>query len=221
MEAEAHPLRFGVLAAYCASSFLCAGAWNTLSPIYGVAEARFRVDAGAVTLVALSLFLTYVPGSLAALYVTERYGLRVTLLLGATCQTAMCLLKWVGVALVTSPHGAYALVLAGQLVGGLGQPLVLNTVARLTQDWFPVHERDVATVVGYQASNAGAMLFNALPAWLVKRPRDLSPLFLTQLALWVPVLLATGRLMPSDRPPSARPGCAAAAVWQCSPGRWQ
>ena len=127
--------RFRVLAVYCAASFLCAGAWNTLAPIYEVAQARFDVSAGAVTLVSLTLFLTYVPGSVLALYVTERYGLRVNLLLGACLQTAMSVLKWTGVALCPAPHGAYALLLTGQVLGGLGQPLVLNVIARLTMDW--------------------------------------------------------------------------------------
>ncbi len=233
----ASPRRFAVLAAYCASSFLCAGAWNTLSPIFAVAQARFQVPAWAVTLVALSTFLTYIPGSLLALFVTERHGLRATLLAGAAAQTGMCLLKWSGVALCPSPHGAYALLLAGQLLGGLGQPLVLNVVARLTQDWcvarrcarrqealcvrslyaapphrFPPHERDVATVVGYQASNAGAMVFNALPAWVVRKPEDLSSLFLAQLCAWVPVLLATARWMHTDRP-DMPPSAAAALQW--------
>ena len=131
----ASPARFGVLAAYCCASFLCAGAWNTLAPIYAIAQARFQVSASAVTLVALSMFLTYVPGSVLALFLTARHGLRATLLTGAALQTAMCALKWAGVALCAAPHGAYALLLAGQLLGGLGQPLILNVVARLTMDW--------------------------------------------------------------------------------------
>jgi FLVCR family MFS transporter 7 len=127
--------RFAVLGAYCAASFLCGGAWNTLAPIYGVAQERFQVGPSAVTLVALSLFLTYVPGSVLALFVTERHGLRVTLLLGACMQTGMSLFKWIGVALCPAPHGAFALLLVGQVLGGLGQPLILNVVARLTMDW--------------------------------------------------------------------------------------
>ena len=244
----ASPARFGVLAAYCFASFLCAGAWNTLAPIYAIAQERFQVSAGAVTLVALSMFLTYVPGSVLALFLTARHGLRATLLTGAALQTAMCALKWAGVALCAQPHGAYALLLAGQLLGGLGQPLILNVVARLTMDWcvrlrrndatpqrfsaakrlalslmprpthgvslrrFPPGERDVATLVGYQASNAGAMVFNALPAWLVRRPDDLSGLMLLQLLPWLALLAAMPRLLPSDTP-AAAPSAAAAVQW--------
>jgi hypothetical protein len=133
--AGASPRRFAVLGCYCAACFLCAGAWNTLAPIYAIAQERFAVSSGAVTLVALTLFLMYVPGSLLALYVTARHGLRANLLLGAALQTAMSALKWAGVELCADPHGAYALLLAGQVLGGLGQPLILNVVARLTMDW--------------------------------------------------------------------------------------
>lgn len=241
----ASPARFGVLAAYCCASFLCAGAWNMLAPIYAIAQERFRVSQGAVTLIAESMFLTYIPGSVLALFLTARHGLRATLLTGAALQCAMCALKWAGVALCAAPHGAYALLLAGQLLGGLGQPLILNVVARLTMDWcglrdatlalahvhalsllasltlrtaahcarrFPPAERDLATLVGYQASNAGAMVFNALPAWLVRRPDDLAGLMLLQLLPWVALIAAMPRLLPSDTPAEA-PSAAAAVQW--------
>ena len=201
-----------MLAAYCLSSFLLAGAWNTLSPIFNVAKAKFKVDSAAVSAIALSLNLTYLPGSLLALFVCERHGLRATLLLGSSLQLVMCFFKWAAVDLAPSPHGGYALLLAGQLLGGLGQPLVLNTVARLTQDWFPHDERDVATSIGFQASNLGAILFNALPAWLVHRPADLHALFLAQLLAWPLVLAALAVGMPTDRPDVA-PSAATAAQW--------
>ena len=208
----ASPARFPVLACYCASSFLLAGAWNTLSPIFDVAAARFHVSSSAVAAVALSLNLTYLPGSLLALYTTERLGLRFTLLLGSALQLLMCSLKWAGVALAPSPHAAYGLLLCGQLIGGLGQPLVLNTVARLTQDWFPPNERDVATTIGFQASNAGAILFNSLPAWVVRTPADLRLLFLAQLLAWPFVILAMALCMATDTP-AMPPSSATAAQW--------
>ena len=156
--------------------------------------------------------VTYLPGSLLALYVTERHGLRVNLLLGCALQTAMCAFKWAGVALPTSPHAAYGLLLCGQLLGGLGQPLLLNTVARLSGDWFPPQERDLATTVGFQASNAGAILFNALPAWVVRRPGDLSALFLAQLLCWPLVTGALATAMRADRP-ELPPSAATARQW--------
>ena len=202
--------RYSLLGVYSVANLLCAGAWNTLAPLLEVTQSRFQVGPGAVGFVAQSLFLTYVPGSILALYVTERCGLRVTLLVGASSQTLMCLLKWVGVALCPSPHGAYALLLVGQVVGGLGQPLLLNVVSRLTFDWFPPAERDWATLVGYQSSNVGAILFNAVPAWVVRREADLGALFALQLVAWLPTLWLFRTIMRADRP--ARPPCAAAAL---------
>ena len=70
----------------------------------------------------------------------------------------------------------------------------------------------MATLVGYQASNAGAMVFNALPAWLVRRPDDLAGLMLLQLLPWVALIAAMPRLLPSDTPAEA-PSAAAAMQW--------
>ena len=140
----------------------------------------------------------------------ERFGLRSNLGLGCAAQAVCVALKWGGVALCASHRAAYALLLVGQLVGGLGQPLLLNVVSRLTADWFPVNEVDLATVVGFQASNFGALLFNALPAWLVHTPDDLAGLFLAQLLPWLLLLALFPRCVAADAPP--KPPSEAAAL---------
>jgi len=74
--------------------------------------------------------------------------------------------------------------------------------------------------VGYQSSNAGAILFNALPAWVVREPTHLAPLFAWQLLAWLPSLALLRAALPADRP--ARPPCAAAALqWRMrAEARW-
>jgi len=210
--ASAARARNSVLAFYCAASFLCAGAWNTLAPLAAVAESRFGVGQAGVTAVSLAGFATYPPGSLLALYCMARHGLRTTLGVGCATQAACCLLKWAGVSLCTSREAAYALLLLGQVVGGLGQPCVLNVVTRLTMDWFPPERRDAATLLGYQASNAGAVVFNAVPAWLVHRGDDLAALFAAQALPWLALCALLPRAVPADAP-LLPPSAAAAQQW--------
>jgi hypothetical protein len=56
------------------------------------------------------------------------------------------------------------------------------------------------------------MVFNALPAWLVRRPGDLSALMLAQLLPWLAVLAALLAALRTDTPP-APPSAAAALQW--------
>ena len=55
----------------------------------------------------------YCPGSLLALWVMERYGLRVSLLAGFATQVAMITLSVTGVH-IAEPHVAYVVVWVGQ-----------------------------------------------------------------------------------------------------------
>lgn len=71
----------------------------------------------------------YCPGSVVALWVMERHGLRSSLLLGFASQLVMATLSVVGCTLA-DPHVAFFVVWSGQVVGSFGQPLFLNNVVR-------------------------------------------------------------------------------------------
>jgi hypothetical protein len=64
------------------------------------------------------------------------------------------------------------------------------------------------------------VLFNALPAWVVRAPQDLGWLFALQLGAWLPALALLRVSLPADRP--ERPPCAAAALqWRMrAEARW-
>jgi hypothetical protein len=74
-------------------------------------------------------YVYYLPGSVFALWVTERFGLRNSLLLGYVLQVLNLSLS-VGGLRLASPHAAYWTVWLGQLIGSFGQPLFLNNTAR-------------------------------------------------------------------------------------------
>lgn len=76
------------------------------------------------------------PGAILALWAMERHGLRWSLLVGSSTQLLGCLGSWA--ACVTpdiSPKTAYGILYASQFLGALGQPLVLNNIARVAGDW--------------------------------------------------------------------------------------
>ena len=147
------------------------------------------------------------PGALLALWVTERYGLRVAVLAGVGSQLCCCSVSWGACLLPVAPQSAYALLYAAQCAGALGQPLLLNNVARLAGDWcgraaqtnaaapraqsltrthgassasrlrFPAHERDVAVTVAVLCVAAGSVVIGLLAPAIVVTPHDVQRVF--------------------------------------------
>lgn len=76
------------------------------------------------------------PGAIIALWAMERHGLRWSLLLGSITQLIGCIGSWAScVSPGLAPHSAYALLYSSQVLGAIGQPLVLNNIARVAGDW--------------------------------------------------------------------------------------
>ena len=120
---------------YASASFLGAAAFCSFAPIYTLVEARFDVNAVAVNAVAISTFLTFIPGSFIALWFVNSHGPRANFLAGVASQLLSVFIKWAACASTLEPHAAYAVLMLGQAVGGLGQPLIFNVITRLTMDW--------------------------------------------------------------------------------------
>ena len=91
------------------------------------------------------------------------------------------------------------------------QAMCLNLAARLTMDWFPSHERDLATTVATMANVTGQMVFSLLPPLIVHTPAQLGRIMLVQ---WIPgvVVAALSWRFLAQRPPSP-PSASAALQW--------
>lgn len=105
----------------------------------------------------------------------------------------------------------FALILAGQLIGAIGQPLILNIPARVTMDWFGDSERDFATITATMANILGQMAGSLLPALFVKDSADFAFMMLIQ-AIPCSVVLILAYFVAQDRPTVA-PSSAAAQQW--------
>ena len=51
--------------------------------------------------------------------------------------------------------GTYWLMLSGQILASIAQPYFLNMPSLLAATWFPMNERDLATVCGAMSSPIG------------------------------------------------------------------
>jgi hypothetical protein len=142
---QLHPARFQQLGVLFALILSNAVLWVAFAAITPQVQAFFGdVPSLAVDSVALSFQLLFLPGTLLSYRLSQRQGLRTTLLTGAALTTAAALLRLGAVLLVSvggiSGRGAFAGLFLGTTLAALAQPLVLNVPAQLASAWFPVSQ---------------------------------------------------------------------------------
>jgi hypothetical protein len=214
------PRRHLILSLLCLSSGLSAFQWIFVSPIQPVASDIFAASALEIDVISVLFFALYLPASVLGIWIMERYGLRTSLIVGAALNIVCAALKtaapYVAEASsaslsVSAPRAGYALLVAGQVAGAIAQPLILNPVPRLSADWYPEAQRDLATVVATQANVVGQVCGSLIPPLIVTDARSLGLLGVTQVALCAVVLLLTLAFV-VDRPANP-PSEAAARQW--------
>lgn len=206
------PGRFTLLTLYALASLMAALVWNIMAPIYSIAEERFDRGAQAINSLANAYYVWYCPGSVLALWVTERYGLRVSLLWGFFSQFIMASMSYGGL-FISDPHDSFFVVWFAQVIGSFGQPLILNNVVRLAADWFPKQERDMAVTVTVVARSIGVMGISAITPFIVTEPSEIPRLYWWQVPIWA-VLNILGFLCITDKPLEGPPSAAAAHQWE-------
>ena len=110
-----------------------------------------------VNLMSYSFMALYLPMNFPCVYVIEKFGLRWGII-GGIASTALGL--WVRTLL--NHDFMYALI--GNIIMALGQPLLYNSPAQVTTNWFPKHERPMATMVGTQMNVLGIFIGFLLPS---------------------------------------------------------
>ncbi|RYY35955.1 MFS transporter, partial [archaeon] len=203
--------RFGVLASFGLSSSMNAYLWIFFAPIADIAQARFDVSALAISALTLVFMGVYLPGSLMGVYVMERYGLRACLLSGAALNAACAWVLYGGM-FIAHPHTSYAVVMVGQLLGALSQPLFGNLPTRIAGDWFPASERDLATVGAVLTGVLGNFAGAVIPPFMVQCVADMPRMLLWQ-GIACSAIFVVSLVFVADRPPSP-PSAAAAHKWQ-------
>jgi MFS family permease len=195
----ADPRRFSVLAVFVLSASMAAvSAGRGLAPVYALAETRFGYGTGHINALAYSYSLWYCPGSLFALWVIERYGLRLSILAGFSAQLCATVLASVGCRLA-SPHAAYWMLYTASLIASTTQPLFVNNTTRLASDWFPSAERDRVVLACSVGRSLGVMAISLSAPWVVSTPSQVGELYDWQLAVW-PLLLLAATAVLTDRP---------------------
>jgi cyanate permease len=112
--------------------------WISFAPITGDAATFYGVDDLAIGLLSLVFMVVFILVSIPASWVIDTYGIRVGVGIGAVLTGAFGLLRGL---LATD----YVWVLVAQIGIAVGQPFVLNAIAKIAGRWFPLNERATAS----------------------------------------------------------------------------
>ena len=136
--------------------------WISFAPITGDAAAFYGVSDLAIGLLSLVFMIVFIVVSIPASWVIDTYGIRVGVGIGAVLTGAFGLLRGF---LATD----YTWVLVAQIGIAVGQPFVLNAIAKIAGRWFPLKERATATGLASLAIYVGIFAGVAVTPMIVLR----------------------------------------------------
>jgi MFS family permease len=125
--------------------------WITYAPITGPAANFYGVTDSQIGLLAMTFMIVYIPLSIPASWVIDRFGFRLAVSIGAMLMGVF--------AIVRGLAGAnYALVLASTIGIAIGQPFLMNSWTKVPAKWFSINERATAVGVVTLANLVGTAL---------------------------------------------------------------
>uniref|UniRef100_A0A665V9C4 Solute carrier family 49 member 3 n=1 Tax=Echeneis naucrates TaxID=173247 RepID=A0A665V9C4_ECHNA len=179
--------------------------WLTFAPVADQSAQYMKVSLEKINWLSMVYMVVAIPLSFGTTWMLDTLGLRITLILGSGLNMLGALLRFVSV-LSHSSEVLYPVVMLGQTLGALAQPLIIFTPTKLAALWFPDHQRATANTIASMSNPLGILLANIISPLMAQRPADV-PLLL--LAYAVPAciicLLATVGIRSSapPTPPSA------------------
>ncbi|XP_072291990.1 solute carrier family 49 member A3 [Eucyclogobius newberryi] len=195
--------RWFVLLVLCLLNFSNATLWLSFAPVASQTASYLDVTLAQVNWLSLVYMLVSVPLSLGTTWMLDTLGLRITLIVGSWLNMTGALVRFVGAALSEYfASSRYPVVLLGQTLSALAQPLIIFTPTKLAALWFPEHQRATANMLASMSNPLGLLLANVLSPLLV----DYGGIPTITLAYTVPAcvscLLATVGVR-SSAPPTA------------------
>lgn len=168
-----YPERWVMLLLFCMLEGANALLWISFAPISDKVQHYFGNgvfgSVTAVNMLANVFLIFYGPGTVLAATSMKIYGLRNSLIIGGTVTMFGALMR-VFAAIYHQELGnesTYYLMLLGQTLGSLAQPVFLNMPSVIASTWFPVTERDIATTIGAVSSPIANAIGSVLPVLFV------------------------------------------------------
>lgn len=125
--------------------------WITFAPVTTSAAAYYKVTEMQIGLFSMVFMVLMIILSIPSIWVIDTYGFRTAVGIGAALTGVFGLVRGLG-------GSNYYIVLASQIGIAVGQPFILNAVAKVSARWFPMEERATASGLGLLAGFVGIII---------------------------------------------------------------
>ena len=132
--------RWIVLTVYVLAGIASQLIWITYAPVLSKSAEFYNVPENEISLFAAVFPIVYLVTSIPTGYYIDKYGFRKALLTGMVFLGTFALLR--------SLTASFILALVFQVIAGIGQPFVMNSISKLVRSWFPEEEAALATGLG-------------------------------------------------------------------------
>lgn len=125
--------------------------WTTYAPITSHAMEFYGVDEFYIILISLMFLIVYIPITFLAAWLIDKYNFKVGAGFGAVLMGVFGFLRYIA-------DNNYVLALIFSIGIAIAQPFLLNTITKLSANWFPNKERTTATGISLIATSIGIAL---------------------------------------------------------------
>ncbi|XP_053735705.1 solute carrier family 49 member A3 [Synchiropus splendidus] len=147
--------------------------WLTFAPVADQSAQFLGVTSEQINWLSLVFMVVAIPVSFGTTWMLETLGLRFTLILGAWLNMLGGFVRVIGAVWPSFP-----VVMSGQTLGALAQPLIIFTPTKLAAHWFPDHQRATANMIASMSNPLGILLANIVSPLVAGRPQQIPPLLL-------------------------------------------
>ncbi|XP_076861883.1 solute carrier family 49 member A3 isoform X2 [Brachyhypopomus gauderio] len=147
-----------------------------------------------------------IPVGLATTWMLDTLGLRLAMILGSWLNMTGAVLRAVGVLSAVPQWAMFPMVMAGQTLAAVAQPLFVFSPTKLAALWFPEHQRATANMIASMSNPLGLLFANLFSPLVISNTHSLLMLlFIYAIPATVVCFLATVGIRESvpPTPPSA------------------
>ncbi len=125
--------------------------WTTYAPVTTHAMEFYGVDEFLVIFISLVFLIVYIPITFLATWLIDKFEFKIGASIGAIFMGVFGFLRFIA-------GNNYILALIFSIGIAIAQPFLLNTITKLSANWFPETERTTATGISLIATALGVAL---------------------------------------------------------------
>nr|XP_057920307.1 solute carrier family 49 member A3 [Doryrhamphus excisus] len=198
--------RWFVLLLLCLLNCSNATLWLTFAPVADQSAQYLNATLNQINWLSVVYMVVAIPLSFGTTWMLDTIGLRVTIILGSWLNMFGAVIRIFG-----SPPGEnfkiyYSVVMLGQTLAAVAQPLIIFTPTKMAALWFPDGQRATANMMASMANPLGLLVANIVSPKVARTAQQIPTLMLVySLPACVICFLATVGMRSSapPTPPSA------------------